>query len=154
MRRRDREAAGAAPASPTPRTGPEPASVRPAPDRSADARKDRILKTAGLVLAAVSAGFLIWSGTAYLSGRSYSGELVAFEVVSAESVEAHVSVRKGRGTVLVCTLRSLSESGREVARKDVGFPEEADSVERHVQLRTTGRATAVELVGCQDAAAG
>ncbi|MFD9355170.1 SURF1 family cytochrome oxidase biogenesis protein [Streptomyces sp. NPDC060031] len=122
--------------------------------RAEDARKDRTLRIAGAVLAAVSVAFLVWSGTVYVTGRDYSGELVGFEVLSADSVEARVAVRKDAGTVVVCTLRSLSEAGREVGRKDVGFPERADSVDRLVRLRTTGRATAVELVGCQDAAAG
>ncbi|MEU0841500.1 DUF4307 domain-containing protein [Streptomyces sp. NPDC005962] len=112
------------------------------------------MKIAGGVLGAVFLAFVAWSGTAYLSGRDYSGELVTFEVVSDTSARAHLSVRKDTGTVVVCTLRSLSEAGGEVGRKDVNFAERRDSVDKLVELRTTGRATAVELVGCQDAAAG
>ncbi|MCX5127232.1 DUF4307 domain-containing protein [Streptomyces sp. NBC_00347] len=134
-------------------------SVRTASDRveaarAEDARKDRTLRIAGAVLGAVAVAFLGWSGTVYVTGQDYGGELVGFDVLSADSVEARLSVRKGTGTVVVCTLRSLSEAGREVGRKDVGFPERTDTVDRLVRLRTTGRATAVELVGCQDAAAG
>jgi len=123
-------------------------------DSAADAYKDRTLKIAGGVLGTVFLAFVAWSGTAYLSGRDYSGELVTFEVVSDTSARAHLSVRKDTGTVVVCTLRSLSEAGGEVGRKDVNFAERRDSVDKLVELRTTGRATAVELVGCQDAAAG
>ncbi|MGR3937745.1 DUF4307 domain-containing protein [Streptomyces sp. BRA346] len=109
---------------------------------------------AGAVLGTAFLAFIVWSGTAYLTGQDYSGELIAFEVVSDTSAQAHLSVRKDTDTVVVCTLRSLSEAGREVGRKDVGFAERQGSVDKVVELRTTGRATAVELVGCQDAAAG
>jgi len=157
--RREREArsdsAGTGPATPaTPaRTAPVLALAR-ADNGSADARKDRTLKIAGAVLGTAFLAFIVWSGTAYLTGRDYSGELIAFEVVSDTSAQARLSVRKDTGTVVVCTLRSLSEAGREVGRKDVDFAERQGSVDKVVELRTTGRATAVELVGCQDAAAG
>ncbi|MDX3341502.1 DUF4307 domain-containing protein [Streptomyces sp. ME02-6979.5a] len=119
-----------------------------------DARKDRILTVVGGVLAAVFVGFLAWSGTAYLTGQNYSGELVTFEVVSPEAVDARLSVRKNTDAVIVCTLRALSEQGREVSRVDVRFPDREKDVNRRVRVRTTDRATALELVGCQDAKAG
>ncbi|QXQ95438.1 SURF1 family cytochrome oxidase biogenesis protein [Streptomyces sp. WY228] len=119
-----------------------------------DARKDRILTVVGGVLAAVFVGFLAWSGTAYLTGQNYSGELVTFDVVSPEAVDARLSVRKSTDAVIVCTLRALSEQGREVSRVDVRFPDREKDVDRRVRVRTTDRATALELVGCQDAKAG
>ncbi|MFC9481213.1 SURF1 family cytochrome oxidase biogenesis protein [Streptomyces griseus] len=119
-----------------------------------DARKDRILTVVGGVLAAVFVGFLAWSGTAYLTGQNYSGELVTFDVVSPEAVDARLSVRKNTDAVIVCTLRALSEQGREVSRVDVRFPDREKDVDRRVRVRTTDRATALELVGCQDAKAG
>ncbi|MFF1410374.1 SURF1 family cytochrome oxidase biogenesis protein [Streptomyces sp. NPDC058289] len=166
LRRREREAPVAVPApaaasaavsdgAVSDRAGSDRAvSDRAEVARTEDARKDRTLRIAGAVLGAVAVAFLGWSGTVYVTGQDYSGELVGFDVLSADSVEARVSVRKGADTVVVCTLRSLSEAGREVGRKDVGFPERTGTVDRLVRLRTTGRATAVELVGCQDAAAG
>ncbi|MFD5141725.1 SURF1 family cytochrome oxidase biogenesis protein [Streptomyces sp. NPDC058401] len=167
LRRREREEAAAAtgtaavPARAVPdratKARPRSSPSRSSPSqgsRAEDARKDRTLRIAGAVLGAAAVAFLGWSGTVYVTGQDYSGELVAFDVLSADSVEARVSVRKGADATVVCTLRSLSEAGREVGRKDIGFAEPADTVDRIVRLRTTGRATAVELVGCQDAAAG
>ncbi|MFB7227384.1 SURF1 family cytochrome oxidase biogenesis protein [Streptomyces fimicarius] len=147
------------PPSRTPSPSPDPVPValsRPVvgSDLGEDARKDRILKVVGGVLAAVFVGFLAWSGTAYLTGQNYSGELVTFEVVSPEAVDARLSVRKNTDAVVVCTLRALSEQGREVSRVDVRFPDREKDVDRRVRVRTTDRATALELVGCQDAKAG
>lgn len=169
LRRREleQETAGAPTTEPAPALTPSPspspsptASPSPLPLPAAvsgladDARKDRVLKVVGGVLATAFVGFLAWSGTVYLTGQNYSGELLTFEVISPEAVEGRLSVHKNADSVVVCTLRSLSEQGKEVGRLDVRFPDRKETVNRVVTVRTTDRATALELVGCQDAEAG
>ncbi|WP_030544859.1 DUF4307 domain-containing protein [Streptomyces albus] len=122
--------------------------------RSADERADRVLKVTGAVLGAGLLGLLGWFGYSSVAGQDVSGELIKFQVVSDEAVEAHLEVRKDAATPGVCTLRSLSESGAEVGWKDIRFDEREDRIDKVVTVRTTERATAVELLGCRPAPAG
>lgn len=118
--------------------------------RSADQRADRKLKIIGSVLGVALLGVVGWIGFGYVSGQSLSAEMIKFKVVSDDRVEVHLEVRKDRGAKGYCTLRSLSEDSSEVARKDFRFDEDADRVDQVLTLRTTSRATAVELLGCTD----
>ncbi|MFE9780998.1 DUF4307 domain-containing protein [Streptomyces sp. NPDC005775] len=118
--------------------------------RSADQRADRKLKIIGSVLGVVLLGVLGWIGFGYVSGQGLSAELIKSKVVSDDRVEAHLEVRKDRDAKGYCTLRSLSEDGMEVARKDFRFDGDTDRIDQVLTLRTTSRATAVELVGCTD----
>ncbi|MCC5035235.1 DUF4307 domain-containing protein [Streptomyces sp. WAC 00631] len=119
--------------------------------RSADERTDRVLKVTGAVLGAGLLALLGWFGYSYVSGQDVTGELIKFQVVSDDSVQAHLEVRKDAATPGLCTLRSLSESGAEVGWKDVRFEEREDRIDKVVTVRTTERATAVELLGCRPA---
>lgn len=116
--------------------------------RSADQRADHRLKIIGIVLGALAVALLGWYGYHSIAGQSVSGELIKFKRVSASAVEAHLEVRKDRDATGTCTLRSLAEDGGEVGRKDVHFARGVTRVDEIVTIRTTGSATATELVGC------
>ncbi|OEV03679.1 DUF4307 domain-containing protein [Streptomyces oceani] len=119
--------------------------------RSADARTDRRLKTLGLVLGAGLLAMVGWFGFSYVSGTDVSGELIKFQVVSEERVEAHLEVRKDADVEGVCTLRAMAEDDAEVARKDVRLDNGRERIDRVISMRTTGPAVNVELVSCATA---
>lgn len=119
--------------------------------RSADAQADRRLKTVGLVLGAVLLGVVGWFGFSYVSGTDVSGELIKFQVVSDESVQAHLEIRKDADARGVCTLRAMDEEDAEVGRKDVRVDKAEGRIDTVVTMRTTGRAASVELVSCESA---
>ncbi|MFC9246828.1 DUF4307 domain-containing protein [Streptomyces sp. NPDC057136] len=116
--------------------------------RSEDQRADRKLKITGAVLGAALLGVIVWIGIDYVGGQGISAEVIKSKVVSDDRVEAHLEIRKDRDAGGYCTLRSLSEDGNEVARKDFRFDQPSDRIDEVVSLRTTARATAVELMGC------
>lgn len=118
--------------------------------RSADQRADRKLKIIGAVLGAVVLGVIGWIGYGYVSGQGLSAEVIKFKVVSDEKVEVHLEVRKDRDAKGYCTLRSQRKDGTDVARKDFRFDGDTDRIDRVLSLRTTSRATSVELLGCTD----
>jgi hypothetical protein len=122
--------------------------------RSADARTDRKLKIVGAVLGAALLAMVGWAGVDYVSGQSFSGELIKFKVASDTAIEAHLEIRKDADTPGVCTLRALSEDTAEVGWKDFRFDERKSRVDQVVTVRTTQRAAAVELVGCKAVSAG
>nr|WP_275407826.1 DUF4307 domain-containing protein [Streptomyces coelicoflavus] len=112
------------------------------------------MKIAGAVLGTAVLALIVWTGTVYIAGQDVRGRLITSEVVSDESVTARLEVSKGPDAEVVCTLRSVSKSGHEVGREDVRFTQHKERLTRQVQFRTIDRATMVELVGCQDIAAG
>ncbi|WP_137993685.1 DUF4307 domain-containing protein [Streptomyces vilmorinianum] len=116
--------------------------------RSADERADRKLKIAGGVLGVLFLGMFGWFGWHYVVDSRISAETIKFDVVSDTEVQVHLEVRKDTDVTGVCTLRSRSEDGAEVGRKDVRFDEAAARIDRVVSIRTTARATSAELVGC------
>ncbi|MEW2179429.1 DUF4307 domain-containing protein [Streptomyces sp. NPDC005406] len=118
--------------------------------RSADQRADRKLKIIGSVLGVALLGVVGWIGYGYVSGQGLSAEVIKFKVVSDDRVEVHLEVRKDRDAKGYCTLRSQSEDGAEVARKDFRFDGATDRIDQVLTLRTTSRATAIELLGCTD----
>jgi hypothetical protein len=119
--------------------------------RSADERADRRLKVLGSVLGAVLLGVVGWIGWDYVAGQSVSAEVIKFQVVSDSEVKVHLEVRKDSGVTGVCTLSSQDEGHGEVGRADFTFAQPESRVDEMVSLRTTGRATMIELVGCQPA---
>lgn len=116
--------------------------------RSADERADRKLKIVGSVLGVVLLGVIGWFGYDSIAGSKLSGELIKFDVVSDKAVEVHLEVRKDADANGYCTLRSQAEDGSEVGRADFRFDQDKGRVDKTVTLRTTGRATSAELVGC------
>ncbi|MFD8013073.1 DUF4307 domain-containing protein [Streptomyces sp. NPDC058955] len=116
--------------------------------RSADERADRKLKVVGAVLGTLFLAMIGWFGWHYVVDSEISAEMIKFDVVSDTEVQVHLEVRKDRGVEGVCTLRSRSEDGAEVARKDVTVAEPGTRVDRVYSLRTTARATSAELMGC------
>ncbi|MER8033540.1 DUF4307 domain-containing protein [Streptomyces hydrogenans] len=116
--------------------------------RSADERADRKLRIVGAVLGALFLAMLGWFGWHYVVDNKISAEMIKFDVVSDSEVQVHLEVRKDEGVEGVCTLRSRSEDGAEVARKDVVVDEPGGRVDRIYSLRTTARATSAELLGC------
>ncbi|MEU6982992.1 DUF4307 domain-containing protein [Streptomyces sp. NPDC046324] len=116
--------------------------------RSADERADRKLKIAGAVLGVLFLGLLGWFGWFYVVDSRISAETIKFDVVSDTEVQVHLEVRKDADARGVCTLRSRSEDGAEVGRKDVRFDEASERIDSVVSIRTTARATSAELIGC------
>ncbi|MFE0644637.1 DUF4307 domain-containing protein [Streptomyces sp. NPDC058877] len=116
--------------------------------RSADERADRGLKVTGAVLGVLFLGLMGWFGWHYVVDNKISAELIKFDVVSPTEVQVHLEIRKDEGVSGVCTLRSRSEDGAEVARKDVRVDDPATRIDRVFSLRTTARATSAELLGC------
>ncbi|WP_329197810.1 MULTISPECIES: DUF4307 domain-containing protein [unclassified Streptomyces] len=122
--------------------------------RSADERADRKLKIVGSVLGVALLGVVGWIGWDYVAGQSVTAEVIKFRIVSANEVKVHLEVRKDAGVTGVCTLSSQDKDHGEVGRADFTFAGRDTRVDEVVSLKTTGRATMVELVGCQAAPAG
>ncbi|MEU2183642.1 DUF4307 domain-containing protein [Streptomyces thermolilacinus] len=116
--------------------------------RAAEARTDRGLKIVGSVLGAGLLALIGWFGYDYIAGQKVSAELIKFDVVAADRVDAHLEVRKADGANGYCTVRALAESGAEVGRKEVRFDQAAARVDEVVTIRTTELATAAQLLGC------
>ncbi|MEU4061422.1 DUF4307 domain-containing protein [Streptomyces wedmorensis] len=116
--------------------------------RSADERADRKLKIIGAALGVLFLGLMGWFGWHYVVANKISAEMIKFDVVSDTEVQVHLEIRKDEGVEGVCTLRSRSEDGAEVARKDVRVDDPGSRVDRVYSLRTTSRATSAELIGC------
>ncbi|WP_328319327.1 DUF4307 domain-containing protein [Streptomyces sp. NBC_00388] len=117
--------------------------------RSADQRADRRLKVIGAVLGAVVIGVVGWFGYESVGGKSISGEVIAWDIASDHAVDVHLEVRKDAGLHGTCTLRLRATDGDEVGRKDARFDQDKKRIDQVVSVRTTSRATSVELVGCQ-----
>jgi hypothetical protein len=120
----------------------------------ADARADRQLRVAAVVLGVLALAGIVWYGWHSITGTKVSAQVVAFKVVSDQAVEVHLEVHKGAGTVAVCTLRSQDKDHNEVGRKDVRLAQHAKQVDTIVTVRTTARGETGELVGCGTAAKG
>ncbi|MEV5973914.1 DUF4307 domain-containing protein [Streptomyces sp. NPDC051921] len=116
--------------------------------RSADERADRTLKIVGAALGAALLVVMGWFGWYYVVDNKISAEMIKFDVVSDSEVQVHLEIRKDADAKGVCTLRSRSEDGAEVGRKDVRIDEPGDRLDRVWTIRTTARATSAELIGC------
>ncbi|WP_406429386.1 DUF4307 domain-containing protein [Streptomyces sp. NBC_01589] len=116
--------------------------------RSADERADRKLRIIGSVLGVALLGVVGWIGYDYVAGQGISAEVIKFKIASDDRVDVHLEVRKDRDAKGYCTLRSQRVDGDDVARKDIRFDDRSDRIDRIVSLRTTSRATSVELLGC------
>lgn len=116
--------------------------------RSPDQRADRTLKITGSVLGVAFLAMIGWFGYDYVAGQDVSAEVIKSKIVSDGRAEAHLEVRKERDADGHCTLRALSEDGGEVGRADFRFDGRTERIDEVVSLRTTSRATAVELKGC------
>ncbi|MBT2408056.1 MULTISPECIES: DUF4307 domain-containing protein [unclassified Streptomyces] len=119
--------------------------------RSADERADRKLKIVGSVLGVGLLAVVGWIGWDYVGGQSVSAEVIKFQIVSDSEVKVHLEVRKESSVTGVCTLSSQDKEHGEVGRADFTFPQQGKRVDEVVTLKTTGRATMIELVGCQAA---
>ena len=117
----------------------------------ADARADRTLRIAAIVLGALLAVAVGWYGWNSLTGGKISAQVVAFKAVSDQSLEIHIEVHKGATQVAVCTVRSEDADHNEVGRKSVRLAQHAKQVDTVVDLRTTALGTTGELVGCTSA---
>ncbi|MGW1837115.1 DUF4307 domain-containing protein [Streptomyces sp. BBFR2] len=116
--------------------------------RSSGGKGDRGLKITGGVLGVVLLGVVAWCGISYISGEKLSGRVITWETVSDSAVEVHLEVVKDEDAKGVCTLRSVSADKAEVGRKDVTIDQRGKQIDTVVTVRTTGRATTAELVGC------
>lgn len=121
--------------------------------RSADERADRKLKVVGSVLGVGLLAVVGWIGWDYVGGQTVSAEVIKFQIVSDSEVKVHLEVRKEASVTGVCTLSSQDEEHGEVGRADFTFAQRDRRVDEMVTLKTTGRATMVELIGCQAAPA-
>ncbi|MEV8453870.1 DUF4307 domain-containing protein [Streptomyces sp. NPDC052095] len=116
--------------------------------RSADQQADRKLKIIGSVLGVVLLGVVGWIGYDYVAGQGISAEVIKRKVVSDQRVDVHLEVRKDKDAKGYCTLRAQHQDGSDVARKDFRFDARTDRIDEVLTLRTTARATSVELLGC------
>jgi hypothetical protein len=128
-------------------------AVRTTADRygrgpGADARADRQLKVAAVVLGVLAVLGIGWYGWSSLTGDHVSAQVVAFRAVSDQAMEIHLEVHKGAGTVAACTLRSQDKDHNEVGRKDVVLAQHAKQVDTVVTVRTTARGETGEIVHC------
>jgi hypothetical protein len=117
----------------------------------ADARADRRLRIAAVVAGVLVAAGIGWYGYSTLAGDKVSGQVVAFEAVSDQSLQIHLEVHKGADAVAVCTVRSVGADHAEVGRKDVRLAQHGRQVDTVVTVRTTARGQTGELVGCSTA---
>ncbi|UQX02705.1 DUF4307 domain-containing protein [Streptomyces sp. RerS4] len=117
--------------------------------RSAEERADRGLKIVGSVLGVGLLALVGWIGWDYVGGQSVSAEVIKFQVVSDSEVKVHLEVRKDASVTGVCTLSSQDEGHGEVGRADFTFDQRQSRVDELVTLKTTGRATMVELIACR-----
>ncbi|WP_372348877.1 DUF4307 domain-containing protein [Streptomyces sp. KL116D] len=116
--------------------------------RSADARADRKLRIAAIVLGTLFAGLMIWFGWYYVVANKFSGEVIAFKTYD-DKVSIHLEIRKDTDASGYCTIRSQTAEGAEVGRADFRFDQKQDRIDKVVTLRTTGgKGTTAELVGC------
>ncbi len=116
--------------------------------RSADERADHKLKVIGSVLGAALLVLLGWFAYHYVAGNKINVEIYAFET-SATSVEVHLRGDKDAGVKGYCIVRSQSEDGAEVGRRDVHFAADTTDIDEVVTLHTTSRGTTAEIVDCQ-----
>ncbi|MFJ5549562.1 DUF4307 domain-containing protein [Streptomyces sp. NPDC093225] len=121
--------------------------------RTKDERADRKLKIVGSVLGVGLLGLVGWIGWDYVAGSAVSAEVIKFQASDTE-VKVHLEVRKDAEVRGVCTLSSQDRDHNEVGRKDYVFGQRATRIDEVVVLKTTGRASMVELVGCQAATSG
>jgi hypothetical protein len=119
--------------------------------RVADGSSTRRLRVVGAVLGAGLLALVGWFGWSYVGGQDVSGELIGYEVVSDDTVEVHLEVRKDAAAQGVCTLRSRAADGAEVGLKDVRITERASRVDMVVEMLTKARAANAELLGCRRA---
>jgi hypothetical protein len=119
--------------------------------RSADAQADRRLKQVGIGLGAVVLVLVGWYGWYQLSATTVSAEVITFQTVSDQAVQAHIQVHKDAGVIGVCTLRSQAADSTEVGRRDVRFTQRKSVIDTVVTIRTTARGTTAELLGCHAA---
>jgi hypothetical protein len=145
------------PGQPEPPAAPPKGRYGPGDRRfgeSADARADRKLRVAALVLGALTAVGIGWYGWHTVVDSRVSAQVVAFKVVSDQAVEIHLEVNKDPGTTAVCTVRSEDADHGEVGRKEVRLTQHAKQVDTVVTVRTTTRGTTGELVSCGTAPRG
>ncbi|MER7759091.1 DUF4307 domain-containing protein [Streptomyces sp. NPDC097619] len=118
--------------------------------RSADQRADRNLKIIGSVLGAGMLGLVAWFGYDYVGGQTVSGEVIKFQVVSDSEVRLHLEVRKSDPAAKgVCTVNAQDVDHADVGRADFRFDATSKRIDELITLKTTARATTVELIGCQ-----
>ncbi|BAU85699.1 hypothetical protein SLA_4815 [Streptomyces laurentii] len=116
--------------------------------RSADERADRKLKIVGSVLGGLMVILLGWFGWYYVVGSKISAEVIRFQVTGENEVQVHLEIRKDDDVTGVCTVRSQSEDGAEVGRKDLPVDERGTRLDKIYTIRTTAKATSAELLGC------
>lgn len=127
-----------------PATAP-PGRYGPASSGSSGSKRRGPL-TLGIVLGILLLAFLGWAGYHFVGQADVSGRLVSYKVVSTHAVHAKLEVHKDADETVTCTVRSVTETGKEVGRKSVRLTQDSESA--RVSLRTTERATNAELVSC------
>lgn len=132
------------------RTSPPPGRY----GRAADAAADRRLRGLAWVCGVVMVAAMVVGGWMYTRADSVNADVVSFKVMSASEVRAQLQVYKQTGQTVQCTVRSLAVDQSEVGRKTVTVAQRGSTVDTVVTIRTTGRATDAELVGCSPATSG
>jgi uncharacterized protein (DUF58 family) len=136
----------------------QPSGTGDAPSRDRYGRKtprsggrgsDRNMRIAFVVFLVLLVSGTVWIGLDN-ANRDVRASIPSFKVTSDRSVEVQVEVVKDKTKEAVCVLRSRSEDGAEVGRKEVRIPA-ADSRTTTVTevLQTTARPNTAELDGCK-----
>ncbi|NUU21031.1 MAG: DUF4307 domain-containing protein [Streptomycetaceae bacterium] len=113
------------------------------------AGKDRNLRIAFVVFLVLLVSGTVWIGLNQ-ANREIRASIPAFRVTSDRTVEAQIEVRKDKDKEAVCVLRSRSEDGTEVGRKEVRIPAASSKTVTVTEvLQTTDRPNTAELDGCR-----
>jgi Domain of unknown function (DUF4307) len=101
----------------------------------------------GVFVAICAAGWAIIM--AHTDGNpSVSPEIVSWQAAD-RSVRVHYDIAKPKGDNVRCTLIAYDTAHAEVGRTEVTVPPGTGSVDRHQELSTSSRATAVDLQECR-----
>ncbi|WP_277209604.1 DUF4307 domain-containing protein [Isoptericola croceus] len=106
-------------------------------------------KVAIALALAAAVGGTAWFSFARSAADPVTAEMVGFDVVDAERLEATFQVHMPPGTTAVCTLDALSPSYAQVGTLDVAVgPAEGRTSAYEVTLGTSELATTAVVAGC------
>jgi hypothetical protein len=114
----------------------------------ADTRRNRVAYLViGLFVAICAAGWAII--VVHSEGTpGITPQIVSWQVAD-RSVRVHYQIAKSKGADVSCALIAYDVNHAEVGRTEVTVPSGTGDVDRHQELPTRTRATAVDVQGCR-----